>query len=105
MHRNCTGMKSIRCLLSDIRKCEPKRRRPVVHRQDLVNDALLMAIWKSKPQIGLVWHTDRGSQYASDSHRAVLKEHQVIQSMSRKGNCWEGLLLGLMRYQRAFFIP
>jgi len=55
----------------------------------LVNDALLMAIWKRKPQKGLVWHTDRGSQYASDSHRAILKEHSIIQSMSRKGNCWD----------------
>ncbi len=55
----------------------------------LVNDALLMAIWKRKPQKGLVWHTDRGSQYASDSHRAILNDHHVIQSMSRKGNCWD----------------
>ena len=55
----------------------------------LVNDALLMAIWKRKPTKGLLWHTDRGSQYASDSHRAILKEHHVIQSMSRKGNCWD----------------
>ena len=55
----------------------------------LVNDALLMAIWKRKPSKGLVWHTDRGSQYASDSHRAILKEHQITQSMSRKGNCWD----------------
>jgi transposase InsO family protein len=55
----------------------------------LVNDALLMAIWKRKPSKYLVWHTDRGSQYASDSHRAILKEHPIIQSMSRKGNCWD----------------
>ena len=55
----------------------------------LVNDALLMAIWKRKPTKGLLWHTDRGSQYASDSYRAILKEHHVIQSMSRKGNCWD----------------
>jgi transposase InsO family protein len=55
----------------------------------LVNDALLMALWKRKPEEGLVWHTDRGSQYASDSHRKILKDHQVIQSMSRKGNCWD----------------
>ncbi len=55
----------------------------------LVNDALLMALWKRKPEGGLVWHTDRGSQYASDSHRAILKDHQVVQSMSRKGNCWD----------------
>jgi putative transposase len=55
----------------------------------LVNDALLMALWKRKPGKGLIWHTDRGSQYASDSHRALLKEHGIIQSMSRKGNCWD----------------
>ena len=55
----------------------------------LVNDALLMALWKRKPDKGLIWHTDRGSQYASDSHRVILKEHHVVQSMSRKGNCWD----------------
>jgi transposase InsO family protein len=55
----------------------------------LVNDALLMALWKRKPTKGLVWHTDRGSQYASDSHRDILKDHHVTQSMSRKGNCWD----------------
>jgi putative transposase len=55
----------------------------------LVNDALLMAIWKGKPAKGLIWHTDRGSQYASDSHRKILKQHGVIQSMSRRGNCWD----------------
>jgi len=55
----------------------------------LVNDAMLMALWKRKPARGLLWHTDRGSQYASDSHCALLKDHGVIQSMSRKGNCWD----------------
>ena len=55
----------------------------------LVNDALTMAIWKRKPKKGLIWHSDRGSQYASDSHRAVLKDHGIIQSMSRKGDCWD----------------
>lgn len=55
----------------------------------LVNDALTMAIWKRKPKKGLIWHSDRGSQYASDSHRSILKDHDIIQSMSRKGNCWD----------------
>ena len=55
----------------------------------LVNDALLMALWIRKPGKGLIWHTDRGSQYAADSHRKILTEHHVIQSMSRKGNCWD----------------
>ena len=56
---------------------------------DLVNDALLSAIWSSKPKKGLLWHTDRGSQYASSSHRKLLKDHGLVQSMSRKGNCWD----------------
>lgn len=37
----------------------------------LVNDALRMAIWKRKPKHDLLWHTDRGSRYASDSHRII----------------------------------
>lgn len=56
---------------------------------ELVNQALLMAIWSRKPERGLIWHTDRGSQYASDSHREILQEHGIEQSMSRKGNCWD----------------
>ena len=56
---------------------------------DLVNKAMLMAIWQRKPPKGLVWHTDRGSQYCSDSHSKIIKQHGIIQSMSRKGNCWD----------------
>lgn len=55
----------------------------------LVNNAILMAIWKRKPDKGLIWHTDQGIQYASESHREILKNHNIIQSMSRKGNCWD----------------
>jgi transposase InsO family protein len=56
----------------------------------LVNDALTMAIWKRKPKRGsLIWHSDQGSQYASESHRSILKDHDIIQSMSRKGDCWD----------------
>ena len=58
-------------------------------RSKLVNDALTMAIWKRKPKKGLIWHTDQGSQYASDSHRSILKDHKIIQSMSKKGDCWD----------------
>jgi transposase InsO family protein len=58
-------------------------------RTALVNDALLMAIWKRKPDKGLLWHSDRGSQYAFDSHRTLLKRFGIRQSMSRKGNCWD----------------
>lgn len=58
-------------------------------RSTLVNNALLMAIWKRKPKRGLLWHTDRGSQYAADSHRQILQRHGIEQSMSRRGNCWD----------------
>jgi len=55
----------------------------------LVNDALNMALMSRKPSKGLIWHTDRGSQYASYSHRDLLELHGIEQSMSRKGNCWD----------------
>jgi len=55
----------------------------------LVNDALNMAISHRKPPKGLLWHTDRGSQYASYSHKDLLQKHGIVQSMSRKGNCWD----------------
>ena len=55
----------------------------------LVNDALTMALTHRKPAKGLIWHTDRGSQYASYSHKDLLQQHGIVQSMSRKGNCWD----------------
>lgn len=56
---------------------------------DLVNQALLMALWQRKPDKGLIVHSDRGSQYASKSHRRILRQHGAKQSMSRKGDCWD----------------
>ena len=59
-------------------------------RTPLVNSALSMAIAQRQPDTkNLLWHSDRGSQYASDSHRALLTEQGITQSMSRKGNCWD----------------
>jgi len=55
----------------------------------LVNDALNMAIQQRNPPKGLLWHTDRGSQYASYSHKDLLLKNNITQSMSRKGNCWD----------------
>jgi len=56
---------------------------------NLVNNAITMAVWQRRPAKGLIWHTDRGSQYCSNSHREILKDHGVLQSMSRKGDCWD----------------
>lgn len=56
---------------------------------DLVNDAMLMALWTRKPAKGFIFHSDRGSQYASDSYREILKTHGAQASMSKKGDCWD----------------
>jgi len=58
-------------------------------RAELVNDAMNMAINLRKPDKGLIWHTDRGSQYASESHLQILQKYGIKQSMSRKGDCWD----------------
>lgn len=59
----------------------------------LVKSALAMALQQRRPQPGLVLHSDRGSQYASDEYQALLKRHQVVCSMSRKGNCWDNAVM------------
>lgn len=55
----------------------------------LVVDALQMAIRRELPGEGLVAHSDRGVQYASEHYQALLRKHRVTCSMSRKGNCWD----------------
>ena len=55
----------------------------------LVLDALGMAIKKRRPQAGLLHHSDRGSQYASEDCQTLLADNNIICSMSRKGNCWD----------------
>ncbi|NJN74848.1 MAG: IS3 family transposase [Limnothrix sp. RL_2_0] len=56
---------------------------------DLVEKAFLNAYWKRKPSNGLIFHSDRGSQYASHRYQKLLKTLQVNQSMSAKGNCYD----------------
>ncbi len=50
-------------------------------------DALGMAIQHHHPPPGLLHHSDRGVQYASEPYRAVLERHGITQSMSRRGDC------------------
>lgn len=52
-------------------------------------DALAMALQKRRPTTGLLLHSDRGVQYACREYRAYLALHGVVQSMSRKGDCWD----------------
>lgn len=56
---------------------------------NLACDALKMAVWQRRPEPGLIVHSDRGSQYASREYRRLLKAHDFIGSMSRKGDCWD----------------
>lgn len=55
----------------------------------LVMRAMVMAIGLRQPPKGLIHHSDRGSQYASLQYQALLTQHEIICSMSRKGNCWD----------------
>jgi putative transposase len=56
---------------------------------DLVCQALTSAYWRRKPSEGLIMHSDRGSQYASDKHRQLIQDYGMVQSMSRRANCWD----------------
>jgi transposase InsO family protein len=56
---------------------------------DLVCEALDAAVRARHPPPGLVFHSDRGSQYASKVFRRRLFRYRMKQSMSRKGNCWD----------------
>ena len=58
-------------------------------RTELCLDALDMALRSGKPDKSLIHHSDRGVQYASNDYARVLQQHEVLVSMSRKGNCYD----------------
>lgn len=58
-------------------------------RASLVTDALRMAWFRRRPERGLVFHSDRGSQYCSGEFQAALVSYGMRSSMSRKGDCWD----------------
>lgn len=55
---------------------------------EMVLTALHRAIRRRRPTAGLMFHSDRGVQYACNDFRKLLEKHHFIQSMSRKGDCW-----------------
>ena len=55
----------------------------------MVLAALNMAVARRSPSAGLIGHSDRGSQYASEAYRARLDKYSIAPSMSRKGDCWD----------------
>lgn len=73
----------------------------------LVMDALRMAVWRRKPAPGLLFHSDRGSQYCSTDFQNMLAMYGMISSMSRKGNCWDNSVaesfFGSLKTERVFF--
>jgi putative transposase len=57
----------------------------------LVTDALRMAWLRRAPEPGLVFHSDRGSQYCGHEFQLALNGYKMKSSMSRKGDCWADL--------------
>jgi putative transposase len=55
----------------------------------LVVDALEMAVQRRLPEEGLLAHSDRGGQYASDHYQRLLGKHGIECSMSERGQCWD----------------
>jgi transposase InsO family protein len=58
-------------------------------RAELVGDALRMAIGARRPAPGLVFHSDRGTQYISGEFTGLLAQHKMLQSLSRPRQCWD----------------
>ena len=56
---------------------------------DLIEKALQNALLDRKVERGIIFHSDQGSQYASESFRRMLRANGFIQSMSRRGNCYD----------------
>jgi putative transposase len=57
--------------------------------QELVNEALMMAVEQRQPKPGLIHHSDQGILYSSGSYLALLKKYGMLRSMSAKGNCYD----------------
>jgi putative transposase len=58
-------------------------------KSELVVQALMMAVLGRRPPEGLIFHSDRGSQYCSHVFRRWTNRYGMRQSMSRKGDCWD----------------
>lgn len=63
------------------------------HNEQLVTDALLMAVRRRRPHPGLLHHSDRGSEFTSHGYRALLKSYGIEVSMSRKADCYDNALM------------
>ncbi|WP_220182511.1 IS3 family transposase [Kluyvera ascorbata] len=57
--------------------------------RELAPDALMMAVWRRKPDGEVIVHSDQGSQYGSDDWQRFCRANNLAPSMSRRGNCWD----------------
>jgi len=60
--------------------------------RQLITNAIGQAIIQRKVDAGLIFHSDRGSQFASQDVKELLKQKQITQSMSAKGNCFDNAI-------------
>jgi len=58
-------------------------------KKEVAIEALNQIIWRFRPSLGLLLHSDRGSQYCSNEYQKIVNNNGFICSMSRKGNCWD----------------
>ncbi|BCZ39113.1 transposase [Serratia marcescens] len=57
--------------------------------RELALDALMMAVWRRKPDSEVIVHSDQGSQYGGDDWQRFCRANNLAPSMSRRGNCWD----------------
>ena len=73
---------------------------------EMVVTALKRAVRRRHPAKGLIFHSDRGVQYACADFRKQLTKHEFIQSMSRKGDCWDNAVaesfFGIMKTELVY---
>lgn len=56
---------------------------------DIVLNALLMAVWRRHPREEVIVHSDQGIQYTNDECQRFMRQHGLVSSMSRRGNCYD----------------
>ena len=56
---------------------------------ELVLDALMMAVWRRRPKMSVMIHSDQGSQFGSDDFNRWCADNKLLPSMSPRGNCWD----------------
>jgi transposase InsO family protein len=75
--------------------------------KELAIDAFKMAFWRRRPAPGLIFHSDRGVQYASLEFQKLLKDCSAVSSMSKKGDCFDNAcaesFFGSIKTERIYF--